>query len=26
MTGFSQVAPNVITVFNANKCPNSKWM
>jgi len=26
MTGSSQVAPNVIIVFNANKCPNSEWM
>jgi len=26
MTGSSQVAPDVITVFNVNKCSNSKWM
>jgi len=24
MTGSSQVAPNVIRVFNVNKCPNSE--
>jgi len=25
MTGSSQVAPNVIRVFNVNKCPNSEY-
>jgi len=26
MTASSQVASDVITKFNVNKCPNSKWM
>jgi len=25
MAGSSQVAPNVITVFDVNKCPNELW-
>ena len=24
--GSSQVAPNVITIFNVNECPNLDWM
>jgi len=26
MTRSSQVATNVITIFDVNKCPNSEWM
>ena len=26
MAGSLQVLPNVIIVFNVNKCPNSEWM